>query len=413
MATSLATSHPRLSGTLWRVLILLAFSVFINYIDRGNLSIAAPMLKEELGISTAQLGILLSSFFWTYATFQIVSGWLVDRFDVNWILAGGFFLWSLATAATGLVHGFVMLLVLRLILGIGESVAYPAYSKILAGYFPEHHRGLANALIDAGCRCGPGLGTLFGGFLMARFGWRPFFMVLGLASLLWLGPWIKWRPRHGSLAAQNAGEAPGVGEILSQPLAWSTFAALFCANYYWYFLLTWLPFYLVRERHFSMDTMATVGALAYFAIAFSTSLTGWLADRWIVSGATPTRVRKTCAATGLALATIILPVSVISDPTASMTLLILACLAYGIFSCSHWAITQTIAGPLAAGKWTGLQNCFGNFAGVVAPALTGFVVQHTGHFFWAFVVAALVSLTGSMVYVFLIGPVEPVKWRSR
>ena len=133
--TSSRTVAPvRASGALWRVLVLLVLSVAINYVDRGNLSIAAPLLKDELGISASQLGVLLSSFFWTYAVFQIVSGWLVDRFNVNWVIAGGFFLRTVATTATGLVQGFASLVVLRLLLGIGESVAYPCYSKILAGH---------------------------------------------------------------------------------------------------------------------------------------------------------------------------------------------------------------------------------------------------------------------------------------
>lgn len=136
-------------------LLLLALSVFINYIDRGNLSIAAPLLKNELNISASQLGILFAAFFWAYTAMQFVCGWLVDRFDVNRILATGYLLWSLATVATGLVHGFVMLLVMRLALGVGESVAFPCYSKIFARHLLEHHRGLANAVITAGVKCGP------------------------------------------------------------------------------------------------------------------------------------------------------------------------------------------------------------------------------------------------------------------
>jgi sugar phosphate permease len=124
------------------VLMLLAVCLFINYIDRGNLSIAAPLLKDELGISASQLGILLAAFFWTYTAMQFVSGWLVDRFDVNRVIATGFLLWSLATATTGLVRGFTILLVMRLLLGIGESVAFPSCSKILARDLPEHHRGV-------------------------------------------------------------------------------------------------------------------------------------------------------------------------------------------------------------------------------------------------------------------------------
>src|SRR6266487_6114421 len=121
-------------------LLLLVLSVLINYIDRGNLSIAAPLLKDELGMSASQLGILLSAFFWSYTAMQFVSGWLVDRFDVNLIIAAGYLLWSLATATTGIVQGFTILLAMRLLLGIGESVAFPSCSKILAQRLPEHHR---------------------------------------------------------------------------------------------------------------------------------------------------------------------------------------------------------------------------------------------------------------------------------
>src|SRR4029077_9570525 len=147
------------------VLALLAICLFINYIDRGNLSIAAPLLKDELGISPSQRGILLAAFFWTYTAMQFVAGWLVDRFDVNRVLAAGFLLWSVATAGTGLVHGFVLLLTMRMILGVGESVAFPSCSKILARHLPEHHRGFASAFISFGLKSGPAVGTLGAGLL--------------------------------------------------------------------------------------------------------------------------------------------------------------------------------------------------------------------------------------------------------
>jgi MFS transporter, ACS family, D-galactonate transporter len=142
MATCTPPERKGLTGKLSAVLVLLGISVFINYVDRGNLSIAAPMLKDELGISASQLGVLLSAFFWTYACMQPVSGWLVDRLNVNWAIAGGFFLWSAATAGTGIVHTFAALFVVRLILGIGESAAYPSYSKIIALHFPKSIGGL-------------------------------------------------------------------------------------------------------------------------------------------------------------------------------------------------------------------------------------------------------------------------------
>src|SRR5215475_14175088 len=124
------TKPPR--SALYPVLMLMGFSIFINYIDRANFSIIAPILKDELHISAAELGFLLSAFFWTYAAATLLSGWLIDRFEVSWVLGGGFFLWSATTAVTGLVHGFTGLFAVRLILGIGAAVALPAYSKIIA-----------------------------------------------------------------------------------------------------------------------------------------------------------------------------------------------------------------------------------------------------------------------------------------
>jgi sugar phosphate permease len=125
------------SSGMNRVLFLLSLSVFINYIDRSNLSIAAPLLKDELHLSASQLGVLLSAFFWTYGLMQIPAGWLVDRFDVKWVFGVGFFVWSAATAATGTLHGFAALIAIRIMLGWGESVAFPSYSKILRTHFAE------------------------------------------------------------------------------------------------------------------------------------------------------------------------------------------------------------------------------------------------------------------------------------
>ena len=172
-----------LSRKEWRILALLVISGFLNYFDRANLSAGATNIQRDLGFTNYQLGLLLSAFFWTYAACQLLglSGWLVDRFNVGWILAGGFLLWSGATAITGAAHAFAVVFALRLVLGAGESIAYPSYSRILANHYPEHHRGLANALIDAGTKCGPALGTLLGGLLIVQYGWRAFFLRTGYA----------------------------------------------------------------------------------------------------------------------------------------------------------------------------------------------------------------------------------------
>jgi len=405
-----ASENNRLARPITNVIALLALSVLINYIDRGNLSIAASLLKDELGLSASQLGILLSSFFWTYCLFLPVSGWLVDRFDVRWVMALGFFLWSGATAVTGGLHTFAALLAARLMLGIGESVAYPCNGKILAQYVPEVGRGFANALIAAGVGCGPALGTFLGGTLMARYGWRLFFIVLGVVSMAWLIPWFAWMPRRSTAVSPVEQSSAGFLEILNQRSMWGTCGGLFGANYVLYFEITWLPFYLVRERHFSMGTMAKIGGLGYLCYAAAALLFGWISDRWIAAGGTPTLVRKTFAGAGAGSAGLLLLGSALAGPMVSVILLLLAFAAGGMCGSNIWAITQTLAGPKMAGRWTGLQNFVGNFAGVIAPAVTGFVIDYTGRFFVAFVIMAVVALLAALSYIFVIGPVKEIAW---
>jgi len=411
MATDSVMSIDKSPRALRYVLALLAVSVFINYIDRGNLSIAAPMLKDELGMSASQLGVLLSSFFWTYSLSLILSGWLVDRLNVSWVMAIGFFLWSAATSATGFLHGFTALLVVRLILGMGESVAYPAYSKILAKYFPACQRASANSTIASGLACGPAFGMLLGGVLMSRFGWRSFFVVLGSVSLIWLLPWFRSMPRGPGIAAQmQVGPEPTTFEILQQRSAWGTFLGLFCAAYPLYFLVAWLPFYLVRERHFSMDAMAKIGGTVFLTQALSSFVSGRIGDRWIAAGGTRTRVHMTFMIAGLLGTSGCLVASCVAGPTLSVALLLLVGASVGSSTASVWPISQTLAGPRASGRWTGLQCAFGNTAGALASAVTGFLLDRTGNFFWAFAVAAALCIAGVLVWLFLVCPVEPVIW---
>jgi MFS transporter, ACS family, D-galactonate transporter len=425
----LSSAEPasRLSPELSRLALLLALSIFINYIDRGNLSIAAPHIKDELGLSYSQLGLLFASFFWTYAIFQIVSGWLVDRFPVNWVLALGILLWSAATFGTGLVNGFKLLLAMRLILGIGESVAYPSYSKIISRNFSELQRGRANSLISAGQASGPAVGTLLGGMLIVHVGWRFFFVLFGVASSLWLFPWLKFLRRPATvsdsipsfpdstailLASQPAASATML-QILSQRSAWGTFAGLFAYNYIWYFFITWLPTYLERERNFSVQAMSIVTGFAFFVLAISALVSGWLSDKWIAAGATPTRVRKTFTGAGLLIASSILLVGIVVNHHIAVSILILVCIGLGMGTSNLWSVTQTLAGPATAGKWTGLQNFTGNLAGWITPALIGLIVQRTGNFFWVFVITSAVTLLGAAAWVFVVGSIKPVVWPQR
>jgi len=400
-------------GPLVAVLVLLGLSVFINYVDRGNLSIAAPMLKDELRLTASQLGILLSAFFWTYACLQPFAGWIVDRWNVNWVFAAGFCLWSAATAVTGVVHVFVALLALRLLLGVGESIAFPSYSKIIALNYSEDHRGLANSIVSAGLVLGPGFGMLFGGMLMGRFGWRPFFLVLGLASLLWLIPWMVLAPKGRATERRGSTGAPSLLEFIGLRSAWGSCLGLFATNYVSYFLITWLPFYLVRERGFSMDEMAKIGGVAYLLSAVCGVAAGWLSDRWIAAGASTTLVRKAFTAGGLTAAGLFVGLAGFVSARYSVMAITLGLVFFGMSISSLWAITQTLAGPVAAGRWTGFQNFVGNLAGVAAPAVTGFVLDRTGHFHWAFGATTGIALAGSVCWVFVVGRIEQVKWGGK
>jgi MFS family permease len=398
------------SGREWTIVALLLSGVTINYIDRGSLSVAAPAMTREFGLTPTQLGWLLSAFFWTYAFLQIGAGWLVDRFSAKWIYGGAFLLWSLATAVTGLLSSFESLLLARLVLGLGESANYPACASILARNFREQQRGFANGLVDAGSKIGPALSTLIGGLIIDRYGWRALFLPIGLVSLLWLVPWISAMPNTPLLTVER-GSGPSLLRIVKERGCWGTSLGMFALGYVWYFLLTWLPSYLVGERHYSTKAMATLGSLPFWGMALTSIAGGWASDRWIRTGASPTLVRKTFVAAGLLFcAAFMTPAVLVQSSSACLALLVAASLSLGIFTSNVWALTQTLAGPAAAGKWAGIQNCVGNLGGIVSPALTGIIVQKTGSFFLAFAGASVVLVLGVAAYFTLVGQVVPVNW---
>jgi MFS family permease len=230
-----------------------------------------------------------------------------------------------------------------------------------------------------------------------------------VVSLVWLIPWLLWMPRTPTRSTAHG--APGIAEILAQRSLWGTCLALFCGNYHLFFMVTWLPYYLVRERGLSMDGMAKVGGAFFLCAAISASLCGRLSDRWIASGATPNRVRKTfmvSAALGIGIA---LAANVASSSSIAIVWLMVAATFFGLGSSNIWAVTQTLAGPLAAGRWAGVQLFIGNLSGIVAPALTGVILQRTGRFAWAFLIVAAISWIGALTWLFLVGRIEPVLWR--
>ena len=395
----------------WPVVALLSVAVFINYFDRGNLATASPVLQGELGLSSWQMGVLFSAFFWSYAPLQPLAGWLAQRFDVRYVLGCGLALWALATMLTGLATSFITLLALRVALGVGESVSYPCNAKFLSQHASLAERSSANGLIAVGQALGPSCGTLAGGVLVAHLGWRPTFVVFGLLSLAWLVPWYVVTGRRAARepASPSVPTVP-YRELLATPSLCGTSLGHFCGNYAFYFMLTWLPLLLVKVHGFTLAQMAVIGASVYGAQALSAPATGWICNRWITAGATPGTIWKTTMVVGLCGVAAAMAVCASAGPTVSVGSLLAAGVFFGVQSAPLGSITQTLGGPRAAAQWMGIQNLCANMAGVLAPLVTGLVIEATGNFVWAFVVACAVTLAGAAAYPFVIRRVVPVAW---
>jgi len=393
------------------VILVLGLAVLLNYVDRANLAIAAPLLQDELSLSASQIGVLLSSFFWVYAPSQLLAGWLVHRFDIRVVLAAGIGLWGLATATTGLATGFASILLLRLVLGLGESVMFPSWQLILARHTAEHERGRANGIIGAGQGVGPMLGTLFGGLAMAQFGWRPMFVGLGIITILWIWPWLVVT-RGESFDAPETEALPSISyaAILRRREFWGAALGHFSINYGFYFVLTWLPMYLVKAGGFTVTAMSAIAAAIYGIYAVTTALAGVLSDRWIREGGSPTRVRKAFLLTaGLGSAVTIAACAYVPVSTA-VWLLGVTGVFFGLSTPMIFAVGATLSGPRAAGRWAGAQNLAGQLAGIVAPVITGLIVDRTGSFSLAFVVSAMAAAFAALSWGLIIRQVAPVEW---
>ena len=233
----------------YALIVLLGGALMINYVDRGTISTAAPLLEKELGLTPSQLGWVLSAFFWAYVGSQPLMGWCVDRLGAARVLAAGFTLWSVSTVLTGLSSGVTALVAARLFMGVGESVTYPSALALLAQRVSDRHRARATSILQLGGMVGPALGTFLGGLLMVHYGWRAMFVALGLSSLLWLIPWLRQlqppaRSAPPAFAASAALAGPAFADILRQRALWGTMLGNFCSNYAFYFVFSSLPLYL-------------------------------------------------------------------------------------------------------------------------------------------------------------------------
>ncbi len=391
--------------------LMIAGAIFLNYADRGMVGVAGPLIKSEMHLSATAFGIIVSAFFWIYAPAQAVVGWAVDRFRVYRLFGGGVGVWGLATAATALAGGFAPFVALRVVLGIGESFGFPGASKMIARDVPARHRGKVNAGVSVGLALGPAFGTLVGGLIMARYGWRPMFAVFGLATLLWLIPWWRLTGRARDGAGDGAADAVPLAAVLRQPALAIIAVCHFTNNYGLYFLQNWLPLYLVKSRGFSLADMALITGATFAAQAAGAALAGVLTDRAIARGADEARLRKGVMVAGTFAAAIgIAAVVGAQGEAATVAALAVTGFFVGVSTSGLYLISQIFAGPRAAGRWVGMQNAVGNLAGILGPVITGVLIDATGSYTAPFLLAAGIVAAGALVWWVVLPRIAPVAW---
>ena len=395
------------------LILLLGAAVFLNYVDRGAIAVAAPVMKGELGLTATDFGLAVSAFFWVYAPVQLATGWLCDRVSVYKLMAGGILLWAASTMLMGFAGGFLSLLVLRVMLGVGESIAFPGTSKIIARHIPPERRGIANASVAAGIALGPALGTLTGGYIVAGMGWRAMFIIFGLATLLWLVPWQRVSRTLAPSAQEQAAKRVPMAAVLSKWPLWSMGIVHSAGNYCFYFLLAWLPLYLVQERGLSIIEMTWLATLGYAVQAVCALGYGYFSDMWTRSGRSEAFIRRWMMVVSQLLAALAIWGISMADSRAELALwLCLAGAASASLSLNLYAIAQMFAGPRAAGTWIGAQNAIGNLSGIFGPIATGIIVDRAGYLS-AFHLTAVIAAAGGLWWAFVLPQIRQVDFEPR
>jgi predicted MFS family arabinose efflux permease len=309
----------------------------------------------------------------------------------------------------GFAGGFGSLLVLRIMLGVGESISFPGSSKIIARHVPADRRGVANAAVATGLALGPTIGTLAGGLILAHYGWRAIFLTFGVLTLLWLLPWLV--TVRGLPAASHRDEDARVPlrAILGRWSLWSMSIVHALGNYCFYFLLAWLPLFLTKARGFSIAEMTMLATLGYAAQAACALSYGHVSDWWTRSGRSEAACRRgVMIASQLLAAVAIFGLTFAHSALAIAILLCLAGAATAPLSVNLYAVAQMFAGPRATGTWVGVQNSIGNSSGIVGPIVTGIVVHRAGYD-TALIVTAAVALVGAAWWAWAVPPIEQIK----
>jgi sugar phosphate permease len=423
-----ANQHLKIPRRRWGIALLLGFGVLVNYFDRVNLSVSRDALQDAFGISAVMFGYLSSAYNWTYALLQLPSGLLLDRFGVRRVGIVSTIIWSVASFAAAISGGIGALFASRLLLGIGEAPTFPAYAKATGYWFPMDERSLATAMFDSAAKFSSALGVPVLGLVLVHFGWRWNFAGTGLISVLFIALFYAYyrNPSEDKLLSsaereyiarggaqpedrERAAKGAPLVYLLQQRRVWGLALGFASYNYSFYLLLAWLPSYLSTTHHVDLLRSALYTSVPWIiATVLDLVVGGWLVDALIQRGRNPVRVRQAVLIGGTALGLGILGAA---NARSTATALFWISVSIGGLSAASpvgWSIPSLIAPKESVGTVGGILNFCNQVSGVAAPIVTGYVVQATRSFFWAFAVAGIFLLIGIAGYIFLLGSMEPV-----
>jgi MFS family permease len=402
------------SSRSWLVILLLGVALTISQMDRMLLSIAAPTMMTEQHISGTALGILLSSFAWTYTFMQLPTGWLVDRFGAKLVLGLAFAFWSIACAVTGLASSFAALIACRLTLGAAEAPFYPAAHSTMAHAFSDRRRGLATSIYTKGASLGPALGATLGSWLLLSYGWSSMFIIIGIGSLVFLIPWVLVIPRsmEGTMLKAEKVSWATMKELLGKRAMWGVSLGYFGFLYLYHIYITWLPTYLAKSRGLSTAQIAWMASVPFLISLVAGPLSGFIADWLIGKGYSQTVVRKSAIGIGLLLGSAVILAVFVRDAQTAAILFVVALAGQSISATSMLSLPSAIAPKGHAGFIGAFQQMLGSMGAIVAPIVTGVLYDKNQDFESAILCAGAMLVLAAVSFIIILPRIEPIRLRS-
>jgi ACS family hexuronate transporter-like MFS transporter len=414
-------------GLRWFMISLLFVGGGISYLDRAALSIAAPLISKDLSLDPAQLGIVFSSFFFGYALFCFVGGWASDRIGAKNVFTLSMTVWSVFCGLTAATFSVGSLLVVRVIFGMGEGPFSATANKFVSNWFPRREQASAVGMANAGQPLGAALAGPLVGFIAVSYSWRVAFVAVASVGLIWVVAWmllVTDRPeQHPKLTAaeradilqpvHNEAPPPAVatlGELLRRPAILSTAFAFFGYAYILYFFLSWFPSYLTMVHHLSIQRMGVVNVIPWLVGFIGLASGGFVCDRIYRATGRPLFARKVVLVGSLLIAAVCVALAgIVVDVYGVVALMAVSVFFMYLTASTYWAIILDTVEPGRVGGVSGFVHMIANCAGIVAPAVTGYLVEWTGSFTSAFVVTGGIAVVGALgVAVFVRAPVAVV-----